>query len=56
MNESYLWKMMQLFEMFNFEDQLASTKSAYNTQVVSSHPTETSKRNGDFLSSQRICN
>lgn len=40
--------MMQLFEMFNSEDQVASTKSAYYTQAVSSHPTETLKRDGDF--------
>lgn len=44
----YLWKMMQLFEMWNFKDQVANTKNAYRTLLVSSHPTEAQKKHGDF--------
>lgn len=48
----YLWKMMQLFEMFNFRDQIANTKYVYCTLVVSFHPTEAQKKHGDFGGAQ----
>lgn len=44
--------MMQLFEMWNFKDQVANTKNAYRTLLVSSHPTEAQKKHGDFWGAQ----
>lgn len=43
---------MQLFEMFNFRDQIANTKYVYCTLVVSFHPTEAQKKHGDFGGAQ----
>ena len=39
-------KIMQLFEMFNFEDWVANMKSAYNTLCHLTHQAQ--KRQGPF--------
>ena len=39
-------KIMQLFEMFNFEDWVANMKSAYNTLCHLTHQAQ--KRQGHF--------